>query len=110
MLYCVGKICFGPLKVPDYVEQDKDVFEAAISTRTFHGMSRREVMTVGPLAVACLVLGFVPAPMLGSMEPAVAAKTAAVKAEIVKLHGGPAAPQGPTAELANADSPKEATP
>ncbi|MEM8737864.1 MAG: NADH-quinone oxidoreductase subunit M [Planctomycetota bacterium] len=73
MLYCVGRICFGPLKVPAYVEQE-EVFESAISKRTFHGMSRRELMTVGPLAVACVVLGLYPSPMLRSMEPAVADK------------------------------------
>lgn len=87
MLFCVGKLCFGPLKVPEYVDQGEEVFEAAISKRTFHGMSRREVMTVGPLAVACVVLGLFPSPMLRSMEPAVATKTADVKVEIIKRFG-----------------------
>ncbi|MEO1236562.1 MAG: NADH-quinone oxidoreductase subunit M [Planctomycetota bacterium] len=77
MLYCVGRICFGPRKVPAYVEQH-EVFESAISRRTFRGMSWREVMTVGPLAVACVALGLYPSPMLGSMEPAVADKNLAV--------------------------------
>ncbi|MEM9420068.1 MAG: NADH-quinone oxidoreductase subunit M [Planctomycetota bacterium] len=90
MLYCVGRLCFGPLKLPEYVPQ-KEVFEAAISKRTFHGMSRREVMTVGPISVACVVLGLYPTPMLSSMEPVVQANTAAVKAEIAKLHGSPEA-------------------
>ncbi|MBB6431274.1 NADH-quinone oxidoreductase subunit M [Algisphaera agarilytica] len=88
MLYCVGRLCFGPLKLPEYVPQ-KEVFETAISKRTFHGMSRREVMTVGPISVACVVLGLYPTPMLSSMEPVVQANTAAVKAEIAKLHGAP---------------------
>lgn len=79
MLYIVGKICFGPLKVPEYVKQDEDVFEAAISTRTFHGMSWREVMTVGPLAIAVVVLGLFPSSMLRSIEPTVALKTEAAK-------------------------------
>jgi NADH-quinone oxidoreductase subunit M len=74
MLYCVGRICFGPLKVPAYVKQD-EVYEYAISKRTFHGMSWREVLTVGPIAVACVVLGLFPSVMLGSMEPVVAANT-----------------------------------
>ncbi|MEM9914405.1 MAG: NADH-quinone oxidoreductase subunit M [Planctomycetota bacterium] len=87
MLFCVGKLCFGPLKVPEYVQQDEDVFESAISKRTFHGMSRREVMTVGPLAVAVVVLGLYPTPMLSSMEPAVATKTVDVKAKIAKMNG-----------------------
>jgi NADH-quinone oxidoreductase subunit M len=79
MLYCVGKLCFGPLKVPEYVEQ-KEVFETAISKRTFHGMSRRELMTVGPLAVACVVLGLFPTMMLDSMEPVVAKNTQRARA------------------------------
>ena len=74
MLYCVGRLCFGPLKVPKYVEQE-EVFEAAISKRTFHGMSRRELMTVGPLAIACVVLGLFPGIMLDPMEKVVAAST-----------------------------------
>lgn len=86
MLYCVGKLCFGPLKVPEYVEQ-KEVFEAAISKRTFHGMSRRELMTVGPLAVACVVLGLFPGTMLDSMEAVVAESTADAKKEVVKRFG-----------------------
>lgn len=103
MLFCVGKLCFGPLKVPEYVDQGEEVFEAAISKRTFHGMSRREVMTVGPLAVACVVLGLFPSPMLRSMEPAVAAKTADVKAEIVKRFGDPDAPDQVVMEATNND-------
>ena len=75
MLYCVGRLCFGPLKVPEYVVQN-EVFESAMSKRTFHGMSRRELMTVGPLAVACVALGLAPTWMLSSMEPVVAARTA----------------------------------
>ncbi|MEM7625545.1 MAG: NADH-quinone oxidoreductase subunit M [Planctomycetota bacterium] len=86
MLYCVGKLCFGPLKVPEYVEQ-KEVFEAAISKRTFHGMSRRELMTVGPLAVACVVLGLFPGMLLDPMEEVVAASTADAKKEVVKRFG-----------------------
>ena len=78
MLFCVGKLCFGPLKVPEYVPQH-EVFEAAISKRTFHGMSRREVMTVGPLAVACVVLGLFPSMLLGSMEPVVSQSTAVAR-------------------------------
>ena len=75
MLYCVGRLCFGPLKVPEYVVQN-EVFESAMSKRTFHGMSRRELMTVGPLAVACVALGLAPTWMLSSMEPVVSARTA----------------------------------
>ena len=86
MLYCVGKLCFGPLKVPEYVEQ-KEVFEAAISKRTFHGMSRREVMTVGPLAVACVVLGLFPWLLLDPMEAVVAKSTADAKKEVAKRSG-----------------------
>jgi len=106
MLFCVGRLCFGPLKVPEYVQQDEDIFESAISKRTFHGMSRREVMTVGPLAVAVVVLGLYPTPMLRSMEPAVAAKTADVKIEIVERFGSPAI----EIDVAEASIPAEVTP
>ncbi len=83
MLYCVGRLCFGPLKVPPYVVQN-EVFESAISKRTFHGMSRRELLTVGPLALACVVLGLYPGPMLSSMEPVVAASNDAAHTVILE--------------------------
>jgi len=86
MLYCVGRLCFGPLKLPEYVEQ-KEVFEAAISKRTFHGMSKRELMTVGPLAVACVVLGLFPGIMLDSMEAVVAQSTEDAKLVILERAG-----------------------
>ena len=82
MLFVVGKLVFGPTKVPAYVEQD---FEHPMSKRYVHGMSWREILTLSPLAVACVVLGLFPSLILRSMEPAVAVHTAAARAAAVQV-------------------------
>jgi NADH-quinone oxidoreductase subunit M len=60
LLYMVGKICFGPLVEPVGHEH--------------HGplpvdLSVREIGVLTPLAVACVVLGVYPTPVIESIEP-----------------------------------------
>ena len=56
ILYLVGKVVMGPLKEPQaYAGKVKD-------------LSSREIITLAPLAVACLVLGLFPTPMIQSMQ------------------------------------------
>ena len=60
LLYMTGKLCFGPLREPadhhDHDELPKD-------------LNLREISAVAPLALACLVFGFVPWPILHAVEP-----------------------------------------
>jgi NADH-quinone oxidoreductase subunit M len=56
ILYLVGRIVLGPLKEPEaYAGKIKD-------------LNGREIATLAPLAVACLVLGLYPTPMIDSMQ------------------------------------------
>ncbi len=56
ILYMVGKVVFGPIKVPGQ------------ESHPVKDLSRREIATLAPLAVACLVLGLYPNPVLKSLD------------------------------------------
>ena len=59
ILYMVGKVVMGPVKEPaEYAGKVSD-------------LNFREIVTLVPLAVACLVLGLYPSPMLESFDPAI---------------------------------------
>lgn len=90
MLFIVGKMVFGPLKLPPYVEVV--VHEHGMSKRHIHGMSWREILTLTPLGVMCVALGLFPSPVLSSIEPAVAQYNASARQVIVDRGPGPAAP------------------
>jgi|GEM_PF-5084250 len=94
MLFIVGKMVFGPLKLPPYVEDV--IHEHGMSTRHIHGMSWREILTLAPLGTACVVLGLFPSFMLSSIEPAVQARTAAARQVIADRSP---APEGPAEHL-----------
>lgn len=66
VLYMVGKVCFGPLVEPaghDHHEHDADHLPPDLTPR--------EIWTLAPLAVGCLVLGLYPSPVLDTIEPSV---------------------------------------
>ena len=66
ILFMVGKVVFGPARVPA-------VGQAATNTRHGHigDLNMREIVTLTPLAIACLWLGLFPNPVLQSLEPSV---------------------------------------
>ncbi len=72
LLYMVGKVIFGPLKVPD-VHNDDD-------SHDLRDLNGREIITLLPLAAGCLVLGLFPHGVLTSLEAPVGRLTAAAKA------------------------------
>ena len=90
MLFIVGKMVFGPLKLPAYVEGV--VHEHGMSKRHIHGMSWREILTLTPLAIMCVALGLFPSPVLSSIKPAVAQYNAAARQVIAERSPAPAAP------------------
>ncbi len=69
LLFLVGKICFGPLVEPVGHNDHPGPLPA--------DLTGREIFTLMPLAVLCLVLGLYPSPVMDLLEPSVA-KTVAV--------------------------------
>lgn len=78
LLYLVGKIVFGPVLLPHW----EDTGETGIGGKHEHDLSYREAITVAPLAVACLVIGLFPFPILRSLEPSVGVMNEAVHRQI----------------------------
>jgi len=71
LLYMVGKVIFGPVKVPDVHTDD--------GGHELKDLNGREIFTLLPLAAGCLVLGLLPYGVLSSLEAPVAKLTAAAK-------------------------------
>jgi len=61
LLTMVARVCFGKVKIPRTREH---VIER-------HDLTAKEVWTLSPLAVVCLVMGLYPAPILESVEACV---------------------------------------
>ena len=78
LLYLVGKIVFGPVLLPHW----EDTGETGIGGKHKHDLSYREAITVAPLAVACLVIGLFPFPILRSLEPSVGVMNQAVHQQV----------------------------
>ncbi|MFA9477331.1 NuoM family protein [Phycisphaerales bacterium AB-hyl4] len=78
LLYMMGKVVFGPTRIPPH--DDHDDHHAPVKD-----LNTREIATLAPLAVACLVFGILPFPILQSLEPSVGNMTAAAKAEVERL-------------------------
>lgn len=66
ILYMVGKVVMGPVKVPE--KYDADVKD----------LNLREIVVLTPLAILCLVLGLYPTPLLRSLEAPIEANIAGV--------------------------------
>jgi NADH-quinone oxidoreductase subunit M len=78
MLYMAGKVLFGPLQEPHHTPD-----LAAVGTRD---LNAREIATLAPLAVLCLVLGVAPRIITDPLDPALQTQvmqrvTAAMPAE-----------------------------
>jgi len=77
LLYLTGKVVFGPLKVP-HVDPDWDTGEHLPGGAHGHkprDLNLREIAVLTPLAIACLVFGLGPYPILQTLERPVAALT-----------------------------------
>ncbi len=57
VLYMLGRVVMGPLKEP------------ADAAGHVHDLNFKEIAALAPIAVACLVLGLYPTPLLKSLEP-----------------------------------------
>jgi len=101
LLYLVGKIVFGPVLLPHW----EDTGETGIGGKHEHDLSYREAMTVAPLAVACLVIGIFPFPILRSLEPSVGAMNEVVH-EQIDIDNEAAAQAAAEAEGLNAEVPR----
>lgn len=90
ILYMVGRVVFGPLRLVVFPEESKlamgmSLESAAVPTVPRGDLSAREILTLAPIALACLWLGLFPAPVLKSLEKPVARITAAAVTEAQKL-------------------------
>ena len=65
ILYMVGKVVFGPVKIPTHHTHTDDPHHAP---HAVSDLNRREIATLAPLAILCLILGFFPTPMLKTLE------------------------------------------
>jgi NADH-quinone oxidoreductase subunit M len=74
LLYMVGKVIFGPLKVPHSHGHDANWKPSDLNLR--------EIVTLAPIAIACLVLGLAPYPILKTLEGPVAALTEHAQREV----------------------------
>jgi len=82
LLYMVGKVVWGETKLPHvdpaYAKPSAEPASAGGSPTRHPGvrdLSWREIGLLTPIAIACLVIGLYPAPMLNTLESPVAALT-----------------------------------
>jgi NADH-quinone oxidoreductase subunit M len=108
MLHMTARVIWGPLKYPDPHAHDaghaphgqSDQGQAATTTRNYHDsgtgdITGRETAILVPLAIAVIVLGVMPTPVLQSMLRPVQALRTPVSAPQRNLAETPALPQSP---------------
>ncbi len=76
LLYMVGAIVFGPLREPGGHGSDHH----GAQDHVVADLSRREIGVLAPLALACLILGVYPTPVLRALEAPVGVTLAGVDA------------------------------
>ncbi|MEM1165815.1 MAG: NADH-quinone oxidoreductase subunit M [Planctomycetota bacterium] len=96
LLFMVGKIVFGPLKEPDGHAHDDSSHGPALPP----DLSAREVGVLVPLALACLILGIYPKPVLSTLEHPVAVTLGVYGHEGDDGHGHEHAAVGEGADVA----------
>ncbi len=74
ILYMVGKVVFGPVKLPGQTDESHNDHVDTTSNRPTHitDLHLREIVTLAPLAIGCLWLGLYPTPVLKTLERPVA--------------------------------------
>ncbi len=79
ILYLVGKVVFGPVRVPSHdtpglpsAAQSPESGDPDGGHHHVKDLNLREIITLVPLAVGCLVLGLYPMPVLRTLEAPVA--------------------------------------
>ncbi|MFG0282892.1 MAG: NuoM family protein [Phycisphaerales bacterium JB039] len=98
LLYMVGKVCFGPVVLPDG-HDDHDHHSALPQD-----LSRREIGLLIPLAVGCLFLGVYPAPVIDGLRAPVNQTVAMFQGPIARAADARAATAAPPA------APRSSTP
>ncbi|MEL7474550.1 MAG: NADH-quinone oxidoreductase subunit M, partial [Planctomycetota bacterium] len=85
LLYMVGKVCFGPLKEPP----GHDDNDAGHGPKLSADLNVREILVLSPLAIACLVFGLYPKPLIDGLEAPVNQTVALVQAGAERVLTGP---------------------
>jgi len=89
LLFLLGKIVWGPREVPEVDEAHGHggAGHSSAPTPRGHDLDRREVLTLIPLVVLCLGLGFFPTPMLRSLQQPIEQLTAPALQVIAERQG-----------------------
>lgn len=79
LLYLVGRVIFGPVKVPEAHHHESSPHHHGHDDHGVSDLTPREIGVLTPVAIACLLLGLYPMPVLSSLEAPVARITAPAK-------------------------------
>ena len=85
ILYMVGKVVFGPLRVPGEHGADGHAPPG--------DLNKREIWTLAPIAVMCLFLGLYPKPVLNSLDDPLAKLIAPAQQYVQQLEQANEQPQ-----------------
>lgn len=88
ILYMVGKIVFGPTKIPETHHEHEGEDQPKHHARP-SDLNAREITTLTPLAIACVVLGLYPSPMLRSLDRSVEGLVVPARQVLVERHAAP---------------------
>jgi NADH-quinone oxidoreductase subunit M len=88
MLYMVGRAVFGPARLPH-----GDGHHGHHASGLPADLNGREILTLGTLAVACLVFGLRPAPLLDAIGPSVAVTLKDLPAAVERMQQAEAPPE-----------------
>lgn len=87
ILYMVGKVVFGPVRIP--ADGHDDAGDSHAGHGSVRDLNLREIITLTPLAAACLWLGLFPRPMLDTFHAPLARLTAPVTRVVVEADPQP---------------------
>ncbi len=85
LLILLGKIVWGPLREPHDTHAEPSGHPVEAHAKLPRDLSAREIGILMPLAVACLVLGLYPKPMLEAIAPCVEKTLAAYPAQVERI-------------------------
>lgn len=83
LLFLVGRLAFGPAKIPELVIHYVEDPEEGVDPHHRFGLSHRELAALMPMAVMCVVFGLFPGSILNSLEDPVDKMLTGVTTEIV---------------------------
>ncbi|MBU3729155.1 MAG: hypothetical protein FGM37_07910, partial [Phycisphaerales bacterium] len=105
LLILLGKIVWGPLREPHDTHSEPSGHPVDAHVKLPRDLNAREIGILTPLAVACLVLGLYPKPMLEAIAPCVEKTLAAYPAQVERLRAAETVMDGGTSPGVRAAAP-----